>query len=287
MKATCSILLITLLFLFGSCEIEDGKGASYVSNYRNKVSENEVVDTIFYLKHFDDSIRICSARAIDTCKGTVILLPGWNYTFDHWIDSCDFLQTATKSGFNVIMPDVHKTIYANQIYPETRHDWSREVTRDWMNNTFLPLLHSMFKIKNHRLYVVGVSTGGRGALFLAMENQEWFKAGAAISGDFDQSAYPNDNLYIGFFGNKSEFPERYSGIENPLTQLIGFKIPFYFAHATDDQIVPVGHTQRLEEFLLTKNYGTNCEFHYSQSGGHNYTYWNKELTRILKFFESN
>lgn len=286
MKATSWIFLITLLCLFGSCRAESSNGHSNDTNSEFASAKNEVVDTVFYLSNKEDSILICTVKASDTCRGTIILLPGWNYSYKHWTDSCDFLETAVNRGFNVIMPEVHKTIYTNEIYAETRMDWKQEVTRDWMNSVFLPKIYEQFNIDKHPVFVAGVSTGGRGALFLAMENQELFKAGASISGDFDQNSFSNDNLYRGFFGSNSEFPERYKGIENPLTQLIGLKLPYYFGHAMDDAIVTVRHTQRVEEYLHTLNNNSKCEFHYSKSGEHRYSYWNDELIKVLDFFES-
>ena len=272
--------------LYSSCGTENINGPSNDANREDAIAMNDVVDTTFYLSNTEDSIFVCVVKAIDTCRGTLILLPGWNYSYKHWTDSCDFLETAVNRGFNVIIPEVRKTIYSNEIYNETRIDWKQEVTRDWMNSVFLPKIYEQFNIDKHPVFVAGVSTGGRGALFLAMENQELFKAGASLSGDFDQNSFPNDNLYRGFFGSNSEFPDRYKGIENPLTQLIGLKLPYYFGHAMDDAIVPVRHTQRVEEHLLTLNNNSKCEFHYSKSGGHSYAYWNEELLKVLDFFET-
>lgn len=283
MKSIVFIVFIGMLF-FCSCGQETVQKEAILES--NEKAPNGIVDTSFYIAHNQDSILVTTRKSSSKDdKGTIILFPGWDYNHTHWNDSSEFLNAAVKRGYNVIMPDVKKTIYTMNIYPETRVDWKNEVTRRWINETFLPKLIQDFHVDSHPLFAFGISTGGRGALFTVMENQEMFAGGAAISGDYDQAFLPEDNLYKGFFGTKKQFPERYKGIENPMTQLIGLKVPFYFGHSEIDQIVPVSHTKHLEEALIKKTLTNNATFSYSFEGGHTYSYWDQELMKALDFFE--
>ncbi len=231
------------------------------------------------------AIRYCSEK---NRKGTILALPGWNYPYLHWIDSTDLCAMALMHGYDLVLPDMGKSIYSKRIYPETRADWKQELTMDWFENEFFAVLKDSFNLlKNQQHnFIIGLSTGARGGLILALEFPEKFESVAILSGDYDQDKFPNDNLYKGFFGTRDKFPLRYSGEENPIWKLDKLKTAVYIGHGAKDRIVLPDHSEHLYA-LLKESGNTNVKFHLDPKAAHDYNYWNSELESIFEFFESH
>jgi len=211
------------------------------------------------------------------------VLQGWNFPNTSWSDSSDLESLASKAGFYLVMPEMGKSIYHKQNYPKTRKDWQKYPTRIWLVDTLISDLKQKYNLfaDHHSNFVMGLSTGGRGAFILAQENPDLFSAGASLSGDYDPSAYPEDNLYRGFFGSK---PELWNDDENPLNYADNWTVPMYFAHGASDSIVPVKHQVLLETF--SKNYPNTKDwmFKVDKNAGHNYDFWSKQTREIILFF---
>lgn len=245
----------------------------------------QIEDTTYLVSQGDSTRRVRVFQPKGKMRGTILLLPGWNYPIEHWSDSTKIIELAQKERYNLVMPDMGKSIYSRYIYSETRSDWKGEATRIWLNDTLIPYIQNQtgLLLTGDPNFILGISTGGRGAVLVGFEQKGRFRSIAALSGDFDQSKYPEDNLYKGFFGMKDEFPERYSGKENPVA-LISEGIPVLFLlHGKNDQVVPPEHSLHFYEKL--KNDGRH-RLELVPEQGHNYTFWNNQMKSVFQFFNS-
>ena len=231
----------------------------------------------------DVSVRIKMPK--NKYRGTLLVLQGWNFPNTSWSDSSDLENRASEEGFALVMPDMGKSIYHKKVYEQTRKDWRKYPTRTWLVDTMLQKLNQDFGLfpKDGYNFVMGLSTGGRGAFIIAQENPDIFTAGASLSGDYDQDAFPEDNLYRGYFGTK---PERWNKEENPVNFVDKWSVPMYFAHGAADSIVSVAHQNRLKSLFEQLKLDQDWYFYVAEGYGHNYQFWSKEVDGILDFFSS-
>lgn len=220
-------------------------------------------------------------------RGTILALPGWSYPYSHWCDSTELCDLALDYGYNLIMPTIGKSIYTKKIYTQTRSDWKKEVTTDWFDQVFIPYMQDSMGLltQEESNYILGISTGARGALILAEEQPGLFKAIALMSGDYDQHQFPNDNLYKGYFGSIEQYPELYSGDENPMTDLGELKCSVLIIHGLNDKIVNPAHSEYLFDKL---DLGDEHEkiLRTNSAAGHNYSFWSEEMTKVIDFFNT-
>lgn len=221
--------------------------------------------------HFPDSNWI----------GTMIVLQGWDFPRTDWCEKTELCAKALKAGYALVCPDMGKSIYSLRRYPETRKDWLVYPTRTWVNEELIPYLSARHILKEvHFNCALGLSTGARGAFFLALDHPELFGAVACLSGDYDQRAVPTDNLYRGFFGSLTSFPDRWSGDENPMTSLDRLKASVYLAHGLHDEVVAPAHTRNLCAALKSSHH----ECHLVENAAHDYSFWGAQVDPVLAFF---
>ena len=218
-------------------------------------------------------------------KGDILVLPGWNFSRTKWCDSSDLCEHALKLGYRLIMPEMGKSIYASHYYPETRKDWLAYPTLTWLVDSMIPQLQKQGIFKGRDNFLIGLSTGARGVVMIAEKTGNFFKAGAALSGDYDQLTETNDNLITGFYGSYAKFPLRWKNEDNPAHDIAKLKIPIYFGHGLMDNIVPFVQTKSFYELKMMNSPESKSVFITSKKGGHNFKYWNSEVDNILNWFQ--
>jgi S-formylglutathione hydrolase FrmB len=230
--------------------------------------------------HLTDIQQPSNGKAI----GNILILPGWNFTRDDWCRNSSLCSKALNAGFRLIMPEMGKSVYSSQFYPETLKEWRVYPNASWVNDTLIPHLQKEYGVflKSQNNFLVGLSTGGRGVALLALERPELYTASAALSGDYDQRLMPEDNLMLGYYGAYKDFKERWEGKDNPLMQ--ASKVPIYLGHGRQDDVVPFEQTQVFFEALQKNSPELRVEFHPADSK-HDYTYWDSEIENILGFFK--
>ncbi len=220
-------------------------------------------------------------------KGQILVLPGWNYASEKCCTESSFCRKALEQGYVLLMPEMGKSIYAAAVYPETRKDWSRFPQLKWLCDTLLPFIQTkagLFRPGQDNL-VFGISTGGRGVALLLEHSGKLFKAGASLSGDFDQTRSPQDNLMRGFYGPFSQFKSRWEGEDNALMNASKVQVPIYLGHSLKDNIVPSEQTRLFYLAIRKSDDKIAHVLHLSPDNGHNYTYWDSETDAVLQFFK--
>jgi pimeloyl-ACP methyl ester carboxylesterase len=218
--------------------------------------------------------------------GAILVLPGWNFGKNDVCLKSDFCTKALSQGFILVLPEMLKSIYASELFPETRSDYRRYPTMKWITDTLIPFCQAQFRILgpggNNFLY--GISTGARGVALVAENTGNLFLSGAALSGDYDQTTMPADRLMTGYYGSYAQFKDRWEGPDNPSIHSDRLKIPLYLAHGIKDAVVPIHQTIKFSEKILAENPHKGHEIHLCGTCGHNYAFWNSQTDAVLLFF---
>ncbi|MCU0444665.1 MAG: prolyl oligopeptidase family serine peptidase [Microscillaceae bacterium] len=218
-------------------------------------------------------------------KGNIIVLPGWSFPRQDWCQKSALCRKARAAGYLLIMPEMGKSVYSSQFYPETLKDWQVYPNKAWLVNQMIPTLQKDYQmlLPNQKNYVLGLSTGGRGVAMLALALPDLFAACAALSGDFDQTQMPTDRLMIGYYGDYQRFKARWEGEDNPTRHAAHFKTPIYLGHGKQDKIVPVSQTEIFYKALKKANPKLIIRLNLVNAQ-HDYAYWDSEVDNMLHFF---
>ncbi|MCX6351678.1 MAG: alpha/beta hydrolase [Bacteroidetes bacterium] len=217
-------------------------------------------------------------------KGDILVLPGWNFNRKLWCDSSSLCTKALAKGYRLVMPEMGKSIYSSQYFPETRKDWRHEPTINWITDSLLPEMkrRKVFITKNN--FLLGLSTGARGVVLIAEKTKNFFAAGAALSGDYNPTTMTTDNLIKGYYGSYEKFPLRWKNIDNATTDLKKLNIPIYFGHGTNDKVVPPNQTKDFYTLLQKENPNPKTKLNMPKAG-HNFKYWDAEVEHVLGYFD--
>jgi len=219
-------------------------------------------------------------------KGSILILPGWNFNRADVCINSDFCNLAKQYGYCLIKPEMGKSVYLFENFKETREDWVHNPTLTWVIDTLIPYCQQKFKIllPGNNNFLFGISTGGRGVAQIAINTGNLFTAGASLSGDYNQLLQKDDKLMTGYLGPYEKFPSRWTGKDNPFMNALQLKTPLYLGHGKLDKIVPVEQTITFFQQISSINPQLGHVRHIDETGGHNYNYWNSEMHRIFAFF---
>ena len=152
---------------------------------------------------------------------------------------------------------------------------------------------------------MGLSTGARGALLLALEHPEAFQGCAGLSGDYNPLLMKHDNLMINCLGKYDEVPWRWKGTNNIEMRVDVLRVPMYLAHGGNDGVVPKNQTESLllaierseacKARATVPSVGTVVDHNYLDSkiarseivvgAGHDYIFWNQAGLKALDYFD--
>ena len=275
-------LVIFLLFTSRSTYYQKAKKLSMAS-----VFNNIPTDSIVKIRTSSGSLDVyVKAPHQKEPIGTIVVLPGWNLSVLDWCTKTTLCQKALEQGYILIMPEMGKSVYSYVIYPETRKDWLKYTTRKWFIDTLIPYFQKNYKalLPGQKNYLLGLSTGARGVALLSLDCPAIFKKAAGLSGDYDQTQMPSDNLMKGYYGPYDKFKNRWTGRDNAVYRFKELNIPIYLGHGKADQVVNCQQTIQLADSL--KKYKPNLiTLHLDENAGHTYGYWDSEVDKVLKFFK--
>jgi S-formylglutathione hydrolase FrmB len=218
--------------------------------------------------------------------GTILVLPGWNFSKSDVCERSEFCFLAKSKGYVLVMPEMLKSVYSSAFYNETRADWRRYPTLHWITDTLIPYCRLHFHLFQYGdlNFLYGISTGARGVALVAENTDSLFLAGAALSGDYDQTSMPNDNLMTGYYGPYGQFKDRWKGPDNPLLHAERLKIPLYLAHGKQDAVVPCGQSTTFYRKIITNDPKKGHFLQLCDTCEHNYAFWNSCTRQVFMFF---
>ncbi|MBP7281671.1 MAG: prolyl oligopeptidase family serine peptidase [Leptospiraceae bacterium] len=217
----------------------------------------------------------------------VLVLNGWSFPRDDWQKKTRILKTAKEQGFRLIFPEMGKTNYESEYFPETTLKWSATPGGKWVREFLIPAFQQNgILTKSNKNFVMGLSTGGRGAAILGFTQPEIFSAAASISGDFDQATMPKDRLMTGSYGKYEENKERWETVDNVYRNAKEWKIPIYLGHGQKDKVSPFIQTKNFYLKLKELHPKLKIAFNDPKDAEHDYKYWDSEVDPIFQFFAS-
>lgn len=238
-------------------------------------------DTILTIDGHEIEILIPEIGA----RGSLLVLPGWGFLRTRWCKETDLCSLALEKGLRVILPEMGKSVYQRENHPQTRKDWLKYPTRDWVATQMIPGLQKQGILgTGDRNYIIGLSTGARGVVLICMDFPDLFNAAAALSGDLDQTLMKEDNLMKGVYGSFDEHQDLWEGKDNPTTRVSEWRTPLYLGHGTRDHVVPVAQTKHFYKKLKEARPEIEVKLNLPDAG-HDFNYWGAEVKPVLDFFE--
>jgi S-formylglutathione hydrolase FrmB len=278
-------------------------------------------DTVYFVpcngKSIRVEIKVARFANASTRRKMLLLLPGWNYADTQWCNRTRVCDEAVKRGYDVMLVEMGKSVYMDSLYPQMRADYRLHPTRTWLWDSVLKPLqrrsyftdrgipHDPIKAVNGHVYyksmqlpipcfVMGLSTGARGALLLALEHSEAFQGCAGLSGDYNPLLMKTDNLMINCLGKYDDVPWRWRGSNNIELRINELRVPCYLAHGEADNVVPVQQSQQLFDADENVRRSAGSSFKRStmrlvlvKNGSHNYTFWGEQGLLAIDFFDDN
>lgn len=219
--------------------------------------------------------------------GDVLVLPGWNFSRTEWHTKTTILLHARERGLRMVFPDMLKSLYESRYFPETRMKWGPVPGGEWIRTICIPTMrtYGFFK-EGEANYLLGLSTGGRGVALVSLNNPGLFRAGAALSGDFNQSAMKRDRLMAAVYGPHDGFADRWATVDNPSYRISDWKMPIYLGHGKKDMVVPFEQTQAFYTAIVAAHPGLHVVLSAPEKAGHDFAYWQSELGPAFDFMLS-
>lgn len=259
--------------------------------FHHEITKHQSIDldTTVVFKRKGEDVKVHLKKHTDPSGlkiGNIVLLPGWNYSSLDWCTKTSFCEKARTLGFDLILVDMKKSVYASERYRETRGDMRKYATRRWFKDTLIPSLQQDFKLLmvGENNFVLGLSTGGRGSSLLCLDLPNVFKKGASLSGDYNQVSIPKDNLMRIFYGAYHSHKSRWSGVDNVVYEIDRFKVPFYIGHGLQDKVCPPQQSIEFYDSLRVHQPELEVELHIDSTAKHDYDYWGSEVDNVLGFF---
>ncbi|MEV6301569.1 alpha/beta hydrolase family protein [Actinoplanes sp. NPDC051861] len=232
------------------------------------------------------------SEALEMSTSMTVLLPGGDaadpppllyllhgLTDDHsaWSRYSSVERYASERGIAVVMPQVHRSFYANEAYG--MRFW------DFLSAELPETVHRFFRVSARRedTYVAGLSMGGYGAMKWALREPERFAAAATLSGALDLAYIQEHDLRPHMRALVARvFADRHvAGGDEDLMHLVRVAdravLPRLILRCgTDDYLL--AQNRRFVAACGTAGVDLDTEF---APGGHTWDYWDTQLPGVL------
>lgn len=278
-------LLLFLMLFFFSCSVNEAARDSYTFQSVEKPIpiHGLVKDTIagvqvLLIQDFDDSL---------ITHPTLLVLPGWNFAASRWLDETRLRKLADSLHYRLVLPEMQRSVYATHYYAETTADMRAQPSGKWITDTLIPALQAKYGILKTTQFngVMGLSTGGRGALYCLWKCPDVFSAAAALSGDFNQADMPNDRLMTAVYGTFTQHRNRWQQDDNAYAHAAEIRHPVFIAHGMNDAVVPPVQSTTMLARLKKEHPQQTYASHFPATEGHTFHFWDVELTGVFAFFQ--
>ena len=205
------------------------------------------------------------------------LLHGLSDDDTTWLRRTSIERYAAPLGLAVVMPQVHRSFYSDEIYG--RRYWT------FLSEELPDLVGSLFRVSDRRddTFVAGLSMGGYGALKWALRQPGRFAAAASLSGAVDVGGLrsrrerPEDpRMFERIFGDRDP-----GGGEDDLHWLldgsdVGQLPALHLSCGTEDELLRDNVV--LRDRLLAA--GAPVTTHFGP-GAHDWAYWDSRIQDVL------
>ncbi len=236
----------------------------------------------------------------------LIGLPGWRAKADEWRTRANIERFAEKYNYVIALVEVYTTAYETAYYKETnaRYKWGKIPGTLWIGSVVMPFLRTHFFVDNtgQRTGIFGLSTGGRGAVYVSQTYPKYFKACVSMSGDFDRVALykwckkkrknimrhdPPSVTILGHPSRGERIMKRWKKVDNPssndnILKLKKYGISVLLIHGKKDRAVP--YIQSKNFYVKLRSLGVNVKYVASERAGHNWYLWREYVPLMFQYF---
>jgi pimeloyl-ACP methyl ester carboxylesterase len=240
---------------------------------------------VFYHHGFKAEVQVKYPKV--PAKGTILLLHGYNLPPMQWCEKTSLCQKALAKGYVLIIPDFGKTTYQEKVYPQTVAAFRTYPTRKWIRDTVITALQEKLKLllPGTANFVLGLSTGARGAALLSVDLPQVFKAAGCLSGDYDQTQLPAEKIYTLYYGDYKKYSAIWKNDDNLHALIRVWQMPVYLAHGDHDKICPVSQTINFYHLLVKTHPQLKVVYNIAKNQQHDYTFWGSQTDGVLRFFD--
>ena len=220
-------------------------------------------------------------------RGDVLVLPGGDHSRRRCLDETPLKAKADQYGFRLICPEMGRTLYESEYFPETRLRWTETPGLNWIVEILVVKMQERgYLLEGQNNYLLGLSTGARGVALIALTSPALFQAAAAFSGDYDQTEMTGEQINVAVYGPYVRFPERWRRVDNPQTLVPLWRTPIFLAHGHSDGVVPISQTLRFYEALKAAHPDLDLQLE-TPHAGHDYVFWGNMLDPAFAFLAAH
>ncbi len=210
----------------------------------------------------------------------VYLLHGAGGNYRNWsVDARDLLKEVDKNDFIVVCPNAENSWYIDSPVDDScRYSTfcGKELIA-WIDNHYRTIPN-----RENRA-VCGLSMGGYGAMYLAINHLDTFSIAVSLSGGLDIRPYNSWNL-PNILGDRKEHPENWEKytIINQIDKLKNRDLAISIDCGTEDFFLEVNRAAR-KKLLERKIEHDYCE----RPGNHSWDYWNNAFPYAAIFMNKH
>lgn len=210
---------------------------------------------------------------------TLYLLHGYSGNYSDWVrNSPNFLKSVDEYGIITICPDggYGSWYFDSPIVPAYRYE-------TFVSKELVAYVNEHYKVGKDRSKraIAGLSMGGHGAMYLAINHLETFGAACAMSGGVDFRPFPNNwsiSQYLGAYESNKDVWEKHT-------------VQYLVEHALQNNLLAISIDCGVDDFFI----GVNRQLHKTlvekkidhdyaeRPGEHNWAYWNNSISYQMLF----
>ncbi|MFO0746931.1 MAG: alpha/beta hydrolase-fold protein [Myxococcota bacterium] len=218
----------------------------------------------------------------------VLALPGWNHSPELFRDKGGLAAEADRHQVVIAVPAMGKSIYETALYPETKGTGLGAPGARWVGEVVLPYLRAHYAVRQDRAHtaVIGYSTGGRGAVFLAERYPEFAFAGS-LSGTFDlMTLAPSEGEYKihkVVYGARKKFMPRWvaDNIVTPANLAALTTTRLFIGHGAADASVHPDQLESLRQAMQRSGLHFDVTFALVPGAIHDWAYWTSQWDAVF------
>jgi putative tributyrin esterase len=225
----------------------------------------------------DTSMTVLLPDEGDAPPPVLYLLHGLTDDHTAWTRLTSIERYAAEKGIAVVMPQVHRSFYANEAYG--MRFW------DFLADELPRTVERFFRVSARRedTFVAGLSMGGYGALRWALRRPEQFAAAATLSGVVDLASMQEFDLrpHIVALMSRVFAGRTVAGSDEDLLHLIGTAEPASLPRlmlrcGTGDYLFE--QNERFVAACEAAKVPLDADF---GPGGHEWSYWDAQIQVVL------
>jgi len=218
----------------------------------------------------------------------VVALHGWGHTPAMLRDEGGLGPLADRVGAIVVVPAMVKSVYESALYRETRPTGAPAPGARWIGEVVIPWARARYTVGDtpDQTAVIGYSTGGRGAVFVAERYPELVGFAGSLSGTYDLMALPvalgEHKIHARVFGPRRRFAERWTKDDIVTADNLGRlerRVWLFIGHGAADRVVPPSQVERLRAALAERP--VRVTWAVRDGAGHDWAYWRSAFPAVF------